>query len=586
MEVEEVWAAGIADAAWKLWSVDLAEPRFHPLLEPPSDPRFGDAASGIGFRLAKTLRKPPRAIADELAKALAGLPYLERAEVAGGGYVNLHATREFYADTLRRIRSDGPRFGRSTLGGGRRALLEFCSANPTGPLHIAHGRQAAVGDALANLLDFAGYRVEREFYVNDTGGQIENLGKAILWRILELLGRTFVAETRGTDREGKPVPWLVCDVGGARFEFLEHNLYRGDYIRELAAEIRRKHGDGVASRPDSVEFCGRFGKERLLVEIRETLEEFRVRYDTWYGQEDLEKSGRVEKLLEFYRSRGLVYEKDGAQYFKSKEFGDPEDRVLVKSDGSYTYRTPDIAYHRDKFDRGFDLVVNLWGPDHHAAVGTMQAALKMLGIEKTFQVLLVQHCRLLRGGEEVKMSKRAASYVTLRELTEEVGVDAARYFFIMRKTNSHLDFDIDLAKKHSLDNPVFYSQYAHARICNILKIGIEEKKLIDPSEVKDGVWRGEFDPSHLSADDIGLLRACRGLRRSVESGARDLDPAILTDFAYRLSGEFQHYYQKHENTVLTPEEPKRRARLAACGAVQQVLRNAFGILGVSAPERL
>ncbi|MBI2901944.1 MAG: arginine--tRNA ligase [Planctomycetes bacterium] len=579
MEVEETWAGGLADAAKSLWSVDLADPRFQPLLEPPSDPKFGDAASGVAFRLAKDLRKPPRAIAEELAKAVAGLPYLERAEVAGAGYVNFRATRAFHGETILRVRAEREKFGRSPAGGGRRVLVEHCSANPTGPLHIAHGRQAAVGDALANLLDFAGYRVDREFYVNDTGGQIENLGRAILWRYLESIGTTFARETRGQDA------WLV----GHGFEFLEKNLYRGDYVSELAAEMKQRYGDGLAAKPDAVAICGRIGKERLLEEIRKTLEDFRVRYDTWYSQEELEKSGRVEKVVEFYRSRGLAYEKDGAQFFKSKEFGDPEDRVLVKSDGSYTYRTPDIAYHRDKFERGFETVIDLWGPDHHAHVATMEAGLRMLdipiGTTRAFRALLVQHCRLLRGGAEVKMSKRAASYVTLRELIDEVGVDAARYFFIMRKTTSHLDFDIEVAKRQTLDNPVYYAQYAHARICGICEQG-RAKGMIDPAEVRNGMWDGPFDAAHLSDGDIELVRACRGLRRAVEAGARDLDPAIVTDFVYRLSGAFQRYYQKFENTVLTPEEPLRRARLAACGAVRQTLRNALAILGVSAPERL
>lgn len=552
MEIEETWAEGLAAAARKLWSVDLNEARYQPLLEPPADPKFGDAATGVAFRLAKDLKKPPRAIAQELAGALGKLPYLEKSDVAGAGYLNFHASQAFFGDTVHRVRAEGAQFGRSSVGAGRRVLVEHCSANPTGPLHIAHGRQAAVGDALANLLGFAGYRVEREFYVNDTGGQIENLGKSILWRRHESLG--------------KPYPE-------------SENYYRGEYVRELAEELRTRE-----TLP-SVEEAARFGKERLLSEIRKTLEEFRVRYDTWYSQEELERSGKVEKVVAFYRDRGWIYEKDGAQFFKSKEFGDPEDRVLIKSDGSYTYRTPDIAYHRDKFERGYDVVIDLWGPDHHAHIATMKAGLAMLGISKTFEVLLVQHCRLLRGGQEVKMSKRAASYVTLRELMDEVGVDAARYFFIMRKTQSHMDFDLDVAKKQSLDNPIYYAQYAHARICGIYEQG-RTKGMVDSADLRDGIWTGSFDPAQLAAGEIELLRTCRGLRRSVEGGAREFDPAILTDFVYRLSGAFQRYYQKFENTVLTPEEPVRRARLAACAAVQQVLRNAFGILGVSAPERL
>lgn len=573
MEIEELWSDGLIEAAKKLWSVDLTQPKFQPLFE--ADPKFGDAASGVPFRLAKDLRKPPRAIAEELSKALAGLAYLDRAEVAGAGYVNFHATAAFHGDTIGKIRSEGAKFGRSSVGGGKRVLVEHTSANPTGPLHIAHGRQAAVGDALANLLDFAGWRVDREFYVNDAGGQIENLGKAILWRIHEALGVTFAKEQRGEE------VWLVSP----KAEFLEKNLYQGDYVKELAEEARKRWGDGIVSKPDAVMLLARFGKEKLLKEIQKTLEDFRVRFDAWYSQDELEKTSRVKDVLEYFRSKGLTYEKNGALYFKSSEFGDPEDRVLLKKDGSYTYRTPDIAYHRHKFERGYDMAINTWGPDHHAAVGTMAAALRMLGIEKTFRVLIIQHCTLFRGGEELKMSKRAASYVTLRELMDEVGIDATRYFFIMRKTNSHLDFDIDVAKKQALDNPVYYSQMAHARVCSIYEQG-KAKGMVDAADLQDGVWHGSFDASRLAAGEVELLRACRSLRRSVEAGARDLDPALVTDFVYRLSGAFQAYYQKFENTVLTADEPLRRARLAVCGAVQQVIRNAFSILGVTAPERM
>lgn len=567
MEIDEVWAQGIVDTARKLWSIDLSEKRFQPTLTPPSDTKFGDAACGVAFRLARDLKKAPKAIATELVDALPDLPGLEKAEVAGAGYLNLTATKDFHAETIRKIRTEAGSYGRSPFGNGRRALVEHCSANPTGPLHVAHGRQAAIGDALSNLLAFAGYAVDREYYVNDTGGQIENLGKSILKRIHEELGREY------PDSE---------------------NFYQGEYIVGIAREILAKEGEQVLDREDAETFCGTIGKERLLDEIRRDLLSFRVKFDNWFSQEELEKGGAVDGLLEIYRANDNLFEKEGATWFRSSNHGDVEDKVLVKSDGKYTYRTPDLAYHRDKFDRGYEILIDLYGPDHHAHIATMKAGLRMLGYDlaeletgsgKSFEVLIVQYCRLLRDGVEVKMSKRAANYVTLKELIEEVGVDASRYFFLMRKTNSPLEFDIEVAKKQTLDNPVYYAQYAHARICSIYGRGIE-KGLIAAKEMTDGVWSGDFSLEHLGPNEIELVRACRGLRRTVEIAARNLDVAILTDFVFHLSGAFQRYYQNQENLVLAEEEPVRRARLAAASAVQIVLRNVFRILDISAPERL
>lgn len=601
MSLEASWTQAVRSSIQRLWKVDLEGS----LLEPPTDPKFGDATCNAAMRLAKQLKKPPRAIADELAADLrkAGLPHLAKVEVAGAGFVNLTAAVEYHQDEVKRILAGGGDYGRSTFGGGRKVLVEHCSANPTGPLHIAHGRQAAVGDSLANLLDFAGFKVTREFYINDTGNQIEMLGRSILWRIYESEGRAFTREQRGVDaEEQKPLIWLSTDIDGRKFEVCETNAYKGDYIRDLAAELKAQGG------PVDLDRARRFGKDRLLAAIKADLEMFRVRYDNWYSEESLHKSGKVDEVLNFYTSWGLTYAKNGATYLKTSDEGDPEDRPLVKADGAYVYRLPDLAYHKDKFERGNDILIDLMGPDHHAHVGTMKAGLKMLKFNLVpidqvragstlpteqkavaFEVLLIQHCRLLQGGQELKMSKRAASYVTLKELMEEVGVDATRFFFAMRKTNSHLDFDMDVAKKKSLENPVYYAQYAHARICSIYRKGIEEKK-IDAADLKEGRWSGSFDGSKLGPDEMELLKVARSFQRRIEIAARDLDPAAICEYVRELSGAYQHYYEYGNRDVtrrvLHDDEAVRRAKLAASAAVQQVLRNGFRLLGLSAPDSM
>jgi len=569
MSLESSWSQAVRASAKRLWGVDLEGA----VLEPPADPKYGDATCNAPMRLAKQLKKPPRAIADELAADLrkAGLPHLAKAEVAGAGFVNLTAAPEFHQEEVKRILAEGPAYGRSSLGAGRKVLVEHCSANPTGPLHIAHGRQAAVCDSLANVLDFAGFKVAREFYINDTGNQIEMLGKSIVWRM-------------GTD----PNP-------------PDENAYRGDYIKTIAEEIKAQ------GRTFSFDEIKRYGKDWLLVEIRKDLEAFRVRYDTWTSEESLHKSGKVDEVLNFYTSWGLTYAKDGATYLKTSDEGDPEDRPIVKADGTFVYRLPDLAYHKDKFERGFDVLIDLWGPDHHAHVGTMKAGLKLLKFNLApidqvragsalvpeqkpvaFEVLLIQHCRLLQGGQEVKMSKRAASYVTLRELMDEVGVDATRFFFAMRKPSSHLDFDMDVAKQQSKDNPYYYAGYAHARIASIFRTGIEEK-LMSADDLRNGAWVGAFDASRIGPDEVDLLKGARKFQRMVEISARDLDPAVMAEYLRELSGAYQRYYELGRDParkVLCDDEPTRRARLAVSAAVQQVLRNGFGLLGLSAPEKM
>lgn len=604
MGPEDAWTSAIRDLARSLWKVELEGA----LLEPPADPRFGDFTCNAAMRLAKQLRRPPRALGEELAKALlaAGLPHLAKAEVAGAGFVNLTAAPSFHHAELARILAEGADYGRSAVGAGRKVLIEHCSANPTGPLHIAHGRQAAVGDSLANVLEFAGFRVAREFYINDTGNQIEMLGRSILWRVHELRGRAFQKEQRGVERDDegneKPVVWLWTEVDGKRFELLESNAYKGDYIRTLAEEY------ASAGLPLDAASAGSFGKDRLLPEIRKDLEAFRVRFEEWVSEEGLHRSGKVDEVLNFLTSWGLTYPKDGATFAKFKDYGDTEDRPLVKRDGAAVYRLPDIAYHRDKFARGFEILIDLWGPDHHAHIANVAAGLRMLNFNLVpreevrsaptetperkpvaFEVLLIQHCRLFEGGKELKMSKRAASYVTLRELMEEVGVDATRFFFVMRKASSKLDFDLDVARKQSKDNPVYYAQYAHARICSIYRKG-GETGLVPAADLKDGVWRGTYDPARMGSEEVALLQVARQFQRRLEIAARDLDPAAIAEYLRELSGAYQTYYQRGDEDeskrVLVGDEPVRRTRLAVGAAVQQVLRNGFRLLGLSAPESM
>jgi arginyl-tRNA synthetase len=595
MRTEDVWSAAIRAAAKKLWGAELDGD----VLEPPADPKFGDATCSAPMKLAKLLKKPPRAIAEELAKSLreAALPHLEKVDIAGAGYVNLTAGTSFHAEEVARVLAEGPDYGRSSYGAGRKVLVEHCSANPTGPLHIAHGRQAAVGDSLASILHFAGFQVSREFYINDVGNQIEMLGKSILWRLHEKRGIAFSKEARGAKGE----TWLLAEVDGARFEISEENSYKGDYIRELAAELER----GTAT----LESAKKLGLERMLAEQKKDLEDFRVRYDRWQSEGELHRSGKVDETLNQFTGQGLTYEKDGAVFAKFKDYGDTEDRPLVKSDGQPVYRLPDIAYHKDKFERGFQILIDLWGPDHHAHIANVAAGLRMLNLNLVkpeavkpgtaalppdqrplaFEVLIIQYCKLLKDGQEVKMSKRAASYVTLRELMDEVGVDATRFFFAMRKPSSHLDFDMDVAKKKSLDNPVYYAQNAHARICSIFRKGVEEGK-INSAELVDGRWTGSFDASKLSADELEILKVARQFRRRVEIAARDMDPAVMTDYLKEIAGAYHHYYEYGNRDVtrrvIHEDEPTRRAKLAASAAVQQVLRNGFRLLGLSAPEQM
>lgn len=577
-DVLQTWESTLAHILRDVYHLPDADLPDRPFGTLTTDPRFGHLTTGLPFKLAKVLRKPPKKIAEELRDRLAGFPDSKEIRVEGPGYVNAILTPEYFARNAHQILGEDRNFGKTAFGRGVKILMEYVSANPTGPLHIAHGRQAAVGDSLANILSAAGYAVTREFYVNDVGNQIDNLGHSILWRMHEA--------------QGKPYP-----VDPA-------NFYHGDYVMEFANELKQQYGEAFLSDPDALNKAKTHGKNRLLERIKKDLQTFRVSFDSWYSQEALERSGEVERLLEFFRSWGQTYEKDGAVWLRTAEFGDTDDKVLIKRDGALTYRTPDLAYHRDKYDRGFNALINLWGPDHHAHIATMRAGLKSLNLNivsladslahrepqgtpetqpRGFEVLIIQHCRLLRGGQEVKMSKRAGSYETLRDLIDEVGCDAARYFFVMRKAETHLDFDLDLAKKQSADNPVYYVQYAHARIASIFRKGREQGQV--PSSMPAAI-----PPALLGDDETALIMAAAAFPLAIEDAARKLDTQGITNYLYDLAGRFQTYYQRgdkdHALRVLCDDEPARLARLQVCRTVQIVLRNGLALLGVSAPDRL
>ncbi len=600
--VESTWSDSVSQAAKALWGITL-EDRHKPFVEAPQDPKHGDAISGVAMKLAKDLKKPPRAIADELKKKLDEMKPegVEKIDVAGAGFVNFTASRTLAKTVIEEARSKGADFGRSAAGAGEKVLVEHTSANPTGPLHIAHARQAAVGDSIANVLEFAGYAVTREFYVNDTGNQIANLGRSVLWRIAELKGGKFTEEVRGTydeeikEKDGtrkvvqKPNLWLVADLGPHRLEFQERNVYKGEYVKEFAAELDAA-APGMLQKPieQAVKLAADFGKRKLLDEIKRDLAAFRVRFDVWTSQVDLEASGKVESFVAELKRRGLTYEKDGALWIKGKEIGHGKDNVLVKSTGEYTYRTPDTAYHLDKFARGFTRVVDLWGPDHHEHIGYMTTTLKAFGHEG-FKVLIVQICHLFKDGREIKFSKRTGNMPSLKELVEDAGVDPSRITFAMRKTDSPFNVDIDVLKSTSMDNPFWYVGYAHARISSIVRKGIETGQ-IPAGDVKETTWQGSFDPAALGERELLLLRHVRQFRRVLERAARDYDPTHFCEYLRLLSTEFQSYYTAGNNDptkrVLVEDETVRRARLATCAAVQIAIRNGLRLLGAQAPERL
>lgn len=524
------------------------------LLEPSKQKEFGDLACNVAMVWAKQRRKPPRAIAEAIVKNLEDRDgILAKVEIAGPGFLNFSFAPKFYYERLREFEARlelTPNLGR-----GEKVQVEFASANPTGPLHVGHGRVAVIGDVLARLLAATGFNVEREYYVNDAGNQMEKLGQSIYVRYRELFGE--------------------------KIDFPEGG-YPGDYVRELAMEARQRWGEKFLSEPQdaAAPFFSQYGGENLLATIRDDLSRFGIGFDSFVSEKDLRARGEVEKTILLLAGRNMLYEQEGARWFKSTAYGDDKDRPLVKSDGELTYFASDIAYHRNKLERGFKKLINVWGADHHGYVARLKAALGALGYDpEALQVVLVQLVQLTRGGEPVRMGKRQGEFVSLREVLEEVGNDAARFFFLMRKSDSHLDFDLELAKKESSENPVFYVQYAHARIASIFEQALQSG--VDMTDVSARAVKLE----RLSEpEELALIKHVIQLPEAVEESVNELEPHRLVFYLLELAGEFHRYYNRFR--VVSDDADLTEARLILLRSVQKVIGGGLTLLGVTAPLKM
>lgn len=523
------------------------------LLESPKQKEFGDLATNVALVWAKKERKNPRAIAEAILKNLEDPEgILAHVGVAGPGFLNFSFSAKFCYQRLRQIEAETETA--LDIGKGDKVQVEFASVNPTGPLHVGHGRVAVIGDVLARLLAAAGYDVEREYYVNDAGKQMEKLGQSVYLRYREL--------------------------NGEKVDFPEDG-YPGDYVKEMAAEVKQRRGARfVLEDAAAVDFLSRFAGERMLHGIRDDLEKFGIVFDSYVSEKWLRERGEVEKTIELLRSRGIVYSEGGAQWFRATSYGDDKDRPVIKSDGELTYFASDIAYHRYKFERGFKRLINVWGADHHGYVPRLKAAVQALSYDpQSLQVVLVQMVHLTRGGEPVRMGKRLGEYVTLREVLEEVGKDAARFFFLMRKADSHLDFDLELAKKESSENPVFYVQYAHARISSIFEQARHAGLRVDDLMLQDV----EMERLAL-AEEIDLIKRVAQFTEVVEESVKELEPHRVVFYLLELAGEFHRYYNRFR--VISDDLALSRARLLLVRNVQKVIRKGLFLLGVEAPLKM
>ena len=528
------------------------------VIEVPNNPDHGHFATNLPLALASSQKRKPIEIAGIIVKHLEDDGHLlEKVEIAGPGFINFIIRTEQWQKFLAKIIAMGMKYGRSDLGEGERILMEYVSANPTGPLHLGHGRGAALGDTLCRILTFSGYEVVREFYINDTGQQMRLLGESIYSRWKQMSDPDY------------PFP---------------ENGYHGEYILDLANEVVGEN-DLERMRPDeAVAHCAERGKERMLEEIKRDLADFRTRFDVWYSESDLFASGLLDESLETIRKKGQLYEKDGALWIKTTALGDDKDRVVRKNDGNYTYFASDIAYHLEKRKRGFSKAVNIWGADHHGYVQRMKAALKANGLDEDWlSVLLIQLVKLWKGGEEIKMSKRAGRYVTLKELVEEVGVDAVRFVFLTKNHDSPLDFDIDLVKKHDSENPVYYVQYAHARICSIFRKADSEAISLpkNPDQVLGRLTLNE---------EMVLIRFMAQFPPLLEDICKAFEPHRLTYYLTELASSFHRYFnlgtKNPEHRIVGKERTLSQARLFLAEAVRIVLYNGLKLLGISAPERM
>ena len=513
----------------------------------PARPEHGDYSTNLALGLAGKLQVPPRALAERVIQALPETDWVAKVEVAGPGFINFFLTHAWLQDTIIAIATERENFGRQTLGEDLAVQVEFVSANPTGPLHVGTGRNAAYGDALARLLEIAGYSVSREYYVNDTGRQIELFGASLEARYLQALGKE------------APLP---------------QDGYQGQYLVELGQELAEARGERLVGQNEEIL---EWGLARMLENIRATLERFEVHFNSWFPEHLLHESGALQAALDRMRETGLTYEQDGALWFRSTDAGDSRDRVLVRSDGRPTYLTSDIAYLIDKARRGFDHAIYVWGADHHGAVASLEAAARALELPIVVEVLLYQLVNLYSGGEVVRMSKRTGDIITLDELIDEVGVDAARFTFLLRSIDSSLDFDLDLVKARSQDNPVYYVQYAYARIASILRYGAEHGIALSAVE--------EAPLAELVHDsELALARMLGEYPETITVCARLRAPYRLTTYAQELAAAFHAFYR--DCRVISEDAQITQARLWLAEATRQVLANTLAILGVGAPERM
>ena len=517
-------------------------------VERPRKNTFGHVSSNVALTLAKQLKRKPLDIAEDLAKELENkIADLEKIEVVAPGFINFFFAPTYFQSFIPKIRTEKENFQKTSEGKGKTVQVEFVSANPTGPLTIGHGRQAVLGDTVSRILEWHDFDVTREYYFNDAGRQMRMLGISVLARYKELLGKE-----------------LTIPEGG----------YEGEYIIDIAKDFQKEHGDSKGE--DDLELFIEFASHAIFITIRDTLKRLGIEHDVYYNEKDLYKSGMIKEVLNELSDRGYTYEEEGATWFKATEFGAEKNRVLVKNTGEPTYRLPDIAYHREKIKRGFDLVIDIFGADHHATYPDVKAALEAMDLETThIRVLIHQFVTLTRNGEKVKMSTRKANFVTLDELMDLAGTDVVRYFYIMRSMDSHLNFDLELAQKQTDENPVFYLQYAHARMNNILLHSSE--KGIDSYENADLSLLHE-------PEIITLIESMIEFKDIMELCKDSLEPMHLTNYLYRLATAFHKFYSVHR--VVSEDIELSKARLQLIEAVKIIIANGLNILGVSAPERM
>jgi len=529
----------------KLFEVEIEEPK--------SD-AHGDFSTNIAMKIASVQKISPRKIAEVIIDQMDDPDrIIKKTEIAGPGFINFFLKASSWYPVLRKIHDKGSKYGSSNVGNREKIQVEFVSSNPTGPLHIGHGRGAAVGDSIGNILSFCGYAVQKEYYINDSGRQIDTLGRSIYLRYKELLGQ--------------PISFPP-------------ECYQGDYIREFAAFVKADKGSKLLDMDEenAISYCAKLAVKKILSEIRQDLSAFGVEFDNWFSEQSLYDAGRVDDIINNFQQREIIYQKDGALWFNTRKFGDEKDRVVVKKNGQTTYFASDIAYHNDKYHRGFDRVIDVWGADHHGYIPRVLAAIEASGKHRDqFQVILVHLVNLLRGGEPVAMSTRMGQFITLRNIIDEVGRDAARFIFLTRHHESPLDFDLEVAKKKTNENPVYYVQYVHARISSIARKGKDRGKT-------DVTWDEQAVNRLRTPEEIQLMKAMTRYPDVVQHSANSLEPHHITYYLTHLAALFHAYYNKHR--VLTDDPILSHGRLYLVFAVKKVIKSGLTLLGVSAPEKM